>query len=263
MLKNSRKNLILRQDYNMESLQLYLNSMSADRQYGSISWVEFTFPLIECDYHDTLYISVQSCSLPYSFYNVNQYNNLLKYSIYTTIYNVLIPTGNYTILSLLSTLQTILPTFTISYDKIKNKFTFSNASNFTFIYDTFINSTCFELIGMSNIMQNSMNGTITSDIVCNVSSVRHVCIATNFHTSNINKALPNERNILAHIPVHVMPNDVITWSNVNNYRCNLNTNRLNHIVIRILDHKGNLLDLNGVDWSLTLQIDSINYVDND
>jgi hypothetical protein len=242
--------------YSMESLQIYLSSMSADVYYNNNNnWCEFDIPLIECDYSDHLYLSVQSVSIPYSFYNVSEYNNILMYSTVTTTYTIVIPTGNYNITTLLLALQSLMTTFTITYDKIKNKMTFSNSVDFTFL----VVSTCYELIGMSMINQLSVSQQLTSDFVCNMSSVRHLCLATNFTTSNVNKALPNERNILAHIPVSVAPNEVITYANHGQYKCNLFSNNMDHIVIRILDHKGNLIDLNGAEWSITLQIDIINY----
>jgi hypothetical protein len=240
----------------MESLQIYLNSMSADLYYqNSNSWCEFELPLIECDYRDHIYISVQSVAVPYSFYNVSGYNNFLQYSTINGIVDVFISTGNYNINTLLTALITSLPTFGITYDKIKNKLTFTNTIDFTFT----LNSTCFEIIGLSSIVQSSSYCSLTSDYVCNLSTVRHICIATNFYTSNINKALPNERNILCHVPINVGPNEVITWTNQGNYRCNLSTNILSNIVIKILDHQGNVIDLNGGNWSMTLQVDIVNY----
>jgi hypothetical protein len=239
----------------MDSIQIYLNSMSADLYYNSNSWCEFNLPLIECDYRDYIYISVQSVSIPYSFYNVSNYNNLLQYSTINGIYNIYFSVGNYNVATLMTLLQLLLPTFTITYDKIKNKFTFLNSIDFTFT----LASTCFEIIGFSNQPQNSVLYSLTSDNVCNMSTARHVCIATNFYTSNINKSLPNERNILCHVPINVGPNEVITWTNQGNYRCNLSTNILNNIVIKILDHQGNVIDLNGANWSMTLQIDIVNY----
>ncbi len=230
--------------------------MSADIYYNETnSWCEFDIPLIECSYREHLHLSVQSVSIPYSFYNVSDYNNILMYSTHTGTYSIFIPTGNYNIASLLTTLQTLLTTFTISYDKIKNKLTFRNSIDFTFL----MVSTCFELIGLSMINQSSSSLTLTSDFVCNISSVRHLCIATNFTTNNINKALPNERNILAHVPVSVAPNEVISYLNYGNYKCNLFSNIMDHIVIKILDHKGNLINLNGAEWSMTLQIDIVDY----
>ncbi len=242
----------------MESLQIYLNSMSADTYYGnSKSWCEFELPLIECDYKDHIYISIQSVSIPYSFYNINGYNNYLQYTTIIGTFNVYITTGNYNITTLMAALVSILPSFVITYDKIKNKLTFSLNIDFTFT----MASTCFEMLGLSNISQSSNSGSLTSDYVCNLSTIRHLCIATSFYTSNINKAIPNERNILGHIPVTVLPNEVITWINQGNYRCNLSTNILNHIVIKIIDQYGNIIDFNGTNWSMTLQIDIVNYSD--
>jgi hypothetical protein len=199
----------------MESIHIHLNSSNAIKYYNDTyySFVEFTFPVIEIPSDYTIHLSVSHVSIPYSFYNVNERNNILKYSILSTIYTVYIPSGNYTTSNLLSTLKNLLPnTFTITYSGITNKFTFSNSSqDFTFIYDpNNIQSTCFYLLGFSLKYQNSVNKILISDTMVNLSPTRCLCISSSFHTQNISSISPLSNYTICSIPISVNPFTNIT-----------------------------------------------------
>ena len=83
----------------MESLQLYLNSSNADKYLdNSKSHCEWVLPLIEIPDGYHIYLSIQNCVIPYSFYNINSSNNQLIYYIGTSQNILTIPEGNYNIL---------------------------------------------------------------------------------------------------------------------------------------------------------------------
>ena len=101
----------------MESIQIYLNSQMADKYLNGASDCEYNLPLIEIPDGFHIYLSVVSCLIPYSFYNINSSNNTLFYSVGGGDSNRLtIPIGNYNVNSLLSVLKTnISSAFTITY----------------------------------------------------------------------------------------------------------------------------------------------------
>ncbi len=57
----------------------------------------------------------------------------------------------------------------------------------------------------------------------NLSSVRCLCICSQFQTQNISTIAVNKRNILCSIPIHVSPFTMITYEN-QGYKTNLNLN---------------------------------------
>ena len=133
----------------MESIQIYLNSQNADKYYNGASDCEYNLPVIEIPDGFHIYLSVVSCLIPYSFYNINSSNNVLIYSVNTSDPERLtIPIGNYNVHSLLNVLKNSLPTsFTITYDNVKNKFTFQHTTyNFMFLSS----STCLQILGFNN-----------------------------------------------------------------------------------------------------------------
>ena len=52
---------------------------------------------------------------------------------------------------------------------------------------------------------------------------------------------------------------MIEYNNVNNFRTNLFINSINKINIRLADDKGNLIDLNGMYFNITIQLDVVQF----
>jgi hypothetical protein len=248
-----------------DMMHIHLNSSSAIRYYNSTynSQVEFSLPILDIPSDYTIYLSVCHVAIPYSFYNINSSNNILKYSISSSIFTITIPYGNYTALNLLSTLQSLLLSnnFSITYSGITNTFTFTNSNNdFYFIYDPIsIQSTCFNILGFSLNYQYSVNKILISNTMINLAPVRCLCVSSTFRTQNITTISPLSNNILCSIPISVNPFSMITYQN-NGYKTNLNSNLFNSVIINITDQDGNFLNFNSIHWSITLQLELVNYV---
>ena len=117
----------------MESLQIYLNSSNANFYIGgSKSYCEWVLPQIEIPDGFHIYLSVQNCVIPYSFYNISSSNNTLIYVINSTNYNISIPIGNYNINQMIAALLLLMPGFTITYNNINNTLTFNYSQDFQF-----------------------------------------------------------------------------------------------------------------------------------
>jgi hypothetical protein len=248
-----------------DMLHIHLNSSSAIRYYNATynSQVEFSLPILDIPSDYTIYLSVCHVAIPYSFYNINSSNNILKYSLNSTIYSITIPVGNYTSSTLLTTLIGLLSSnnFTITYSGITNTYTFTNSNNdFYFIYDPIsIQSTCFNILGFSLNYQYSVNKILTSNTMINLAPTRCFCISSTFRTQNITTISPLSNNILCSIPISVNPYSMITYQN-NGYKTNLNTNLFNSVIINLTNQDGVFLNFNSIHWSITLQIELVNYV---
>lgn len=119
---------------------------------------------------DPLYIyafKVKECSIPFSFYMVNGYNNAIAFreagdGINRVAY---LPQGNYDAASIIPALETALTTagtqsYTVSYSDTTGRLTISAPGNFV-IRDGQNGSTAWNVLGISN----------TSDTASGVSSV--------------------------------------------------------------------------------------------
>ena len=249
-----------------ESIQIHLNSQYANK-YNNIHYsdCEFALPVIEAQQGYTLYLSVLHCVLPYSFYSINSTNNILFYSEYqatpavnTTVY---ITPGNYNANQLAAYLTTNLPRTNVTYNSITNKFIFTNSVNEFKILNAF--SMCQNLLGIStdDLYNTSIGRSLTLAKQVNLSSTRMVNIATNLQTGCINNLRTNSQDIIACVPVTKNPYSLIDYTNQNNFRVNLNTNTLNFINIKLLDQNGRSLELNQQYFSITLQLDIVNFVE--
>lgn len=239
----------------MESLQLYLNSSNADNYIGNNkSYCEWILPVIEIPDGFHIYLSVQNTSIPYSFYNINSTNNTLIYLLSPSVYNtIIIPQGNYNINNLISTLISLMTGFTITYNNITNKITIIySLGDFTLL----LNSSILSILGFSTTsIIRSLNGTRTSDNSINMHPITSINVVSNLITYNINKSFLNNNSILCRIPINTPPFSIIEYNNNNNFRINLFINTFNSIKIKLLDDNGNILDLNGLNFSITLQLD--------
>ena len=243
----------------MESIQIYLNSQMADKYFNGASDCEYNLPLIEIPDGFHIYLSVVSCLIPYSFYNININNNVLQYSFDgINLITLTIPIGNYNVNSLLSALKTnISSAFTITYDNIKNKFTFTHTTNdFMFMSS----STCLQILGFNNnitILSTSLS--LTSVNCVNVYNIRSIQVNSNLITYNINKVQKNNFCILCSVPITCTPFSLIEYINRTNFKTNLFLNKISNIKIKLTDDNGNLIDLNGCHYSLTLQLDVVSF----
>jgi hypothetical protein len=100
-----------------------------------------------------------------------------------------------------------------------------------------------------------------SQNVINLASVRCICLSTSLQTGCINNNAQNEQNILCSIPVDGQPYSTIVFKNSSNFKVNIYDNVFNNISIKLIDDNGRDIDLNAQFFSLTLQLDIINFVD--
>lgn len=242
----------------LESIQITLNSKFATNYInGSRSNCEFYLPQIEIPIQHHIYISVHSANIPYSFYNIDSTNNTLIYVISSISTTITITPGNYNAIQLAAYLQSLMPNFRVTYNSITNKFTFLNTT-YNFAFDT--SSKCFSILGFSNTNVTSILKSLTSDKCVNMQSKQCINIMSNFATGNISSFDMKSNKMLCCIPLNTQPYSNIIYENPSNFRSNLYTNVISYLNIMITDQENNVLDLNGLDWSLVLQLDIINFV---
>jgi len=259
----------------IESIQIHLNSKYADsyNNNNNLSDCIFQLPVIEIPLQHSIKLSLQHAVIPFSFYNINANNNQIQFqeiivdgngnqtgTINNTLY---ISYGNYNALQLAIYLGTLFPNnrMTVTYDNIRNKFNFTNST-----YDfKFISSlcTCQELLGLStnDLYNSSIFKTYTSNRLINLATVKCICVATNLQTGCITNIAKNETSILCSIPVISNPFSLIDYANTSQFKVDLHSNVINTVRIKLIDQDGNSINLNGMYFTLTLQLDIYNFVE--
>jgi len=248
-----------------ESVQIHLNSKFAKTfNNQNYSDIDFETNLIQVDDRYSIHLSVINASIPYSFYNINSTNNKLNYQELTTPdptgLTLYINYGNYTAYQLATYLSQNLPNTTVTYNSIINKFTFSNSVNDFKILSQF--STCINVLGLStnDLYNSSIGKNLTLFKQVNLAQNQMIKIATNFQSGSISNLNNNDMKILCSFPVSNSPYSLITYTNNDKYKIDLNKNTFNTINIKLLNQDEEPLELNQQYFSLTLQLDFVNFV---
>ena len=237
------------------TINLYINSKFALKQLNGTSNCIFDFSNLPID-DGEIFVSVQSAQIPGTFYNVDDINNLLVYSVNGGAnVNLVIPPSNYNCNSFMAYLMTVMTGFTITFNNQNNKYTFTHATN---VFSFKSTSTCFELLGfIEGQTYNSSGLTLTSTLCINFFTIQAVLIEisnliTNNKTSNVAE---NNPSILVSIPITTSQNSVLSYYNIYNLHERINTvKNFASFQVRLLDQDLDLLDLNGANWTATIQL---------
>lgn len=235
---------------------LYLNSKQALKKInGSTSNCIFDFNSLPIDDGD-IYVSVQTAQIPCTFYNVDTINNTFIYSVGAgPNIQITIPEANYNVNTLQAYLQSVMTGFTVVYNTSTNKYTFTHSSQ-NFVFNRL--STCFELLGFEDgINYNSTAFVLVSTISVNFFTIRNILIeCSNLITVNkTSNILDSNPSILTSIPITVSQGSILSYSNVFGLSDRVTSvKNFASLQIRLLDQDLDLLDLNGCEWSITLQL---------
>lgn len=195
-------------------------------------------------------IKINHCEIPYSFYIINEYNNLLSLSTG----NILLDYGNYNANTFLRLLESKLPAgYTITFNTFNGKFSLQYTTSFSILPT----STCYKLLGFdSDITINSMLNNINFPYPANFLGTKNIYIkCPNIILDNYNTKTKDYITLLS-IPVDVPPFGIILYENASNTKNLIKNIHLDRLDISIYDDDDNLIDFNNIDWSITIEIES-------
>ena len=242
-----------------DSLQLHLSSKNATSYNNNLtSDCNFILPMIEVPSQHYLYMSVIHAVIPYSFYQIDKSNNILSYTINSITLQVLIEPGNYNARQLSLYLTNNMTGFTITYNSIYNKFTFTHIST-DFIFN--VGSTCFGLLGISAVNLNSVSNQLISYQSIDLMPHKCLCVSSNLVTSSFNLSSQSELGVLISLPITSAPYSMITYRGDMSHQQCLYKNSFSSIHLRLTDQHGKSLDLNNIHWAITLQLNVIKFVE--
>lgn len=199
-------------------------------------------------------VSVITFSLPQSQYIVNSNNNILlkkrgAFGEVTTI-----PVGNYNLTSLVSKINELISpnNYTLTYSSLTNKLTMTHTTD-NFYIDK--NSSCWELLGLSRTENlQSITKVAYFPNCCNLSGLNNVNIElNNIATKNINSFDKSISSVILAVPVDVNAGGILSYQRNFEYDIPVPIDCLEFINIVLKDDLGNFLQLNGVNWNLTLK----------
>jgi len=258
---------------------IHINSRDGETyfQTGVTSYFRIFFnEIIKTFENQRLLVSLHSAVVPYSFYNIRtDINDTLSYTIdgSPTTNNIVIPKGNYTTSSLKNKLKEDLDLIltggvTISYDRITQKFTYScitptdAARQLTFNFNLTNTPINIELgfkatdtLTLTNTPQESTN------VVDVNGSIHSLFIRTNLSSSgSLDSESKGLNTILGRIPITTNFGSILFLNpNDSTHKILIHDKHLNKFVIKLTDDRNRVVDLNGLHFTIGIQVDFIDY----
>lgn len=234
-----------------------LNSANSTKLNGTLlSNVNFEFKgLISANQNiKRITCSILNAEIPYSYYNVNIYNNVFRINVSGTDYTITITPGNYNANTLITEIITKLAivsvtSVSITLSPYTGKLTFTTTSpSMTILYT---NNTANKFLGFNTIADSS-GTTIIGLYPLNLLYTLKIRIASSALISNYLDSASNSSNFLASFPVTAQNFGVILYENPLNIQSEISLTELNSFDLKILDDFGNLINFNNVDWTATM-----------
>lgn len=266
---------------------IYINSQDATQVFSDDgSSIKYDLEQsIESPETEELLVSLYSCVIPYSFYNIRKdindtivFNNLTG-SGSALFENFQIPAGNYTISSLgnvirdqLNALSWTTGTYIISYDRVKMKFRYYATGITTDEVDIDLSvyptkAPFVELgfnqhevkvikLGVSNTPVDSEYSTNVPDVNGSIHQVQvRTTLSSKGCFDSINKSYSG---ILGCIPIDVNFGGIIFQNpRDNKHKILISTHSIKSFTVRITDDRGRNLNMNGLNYTIVIQVDSI------
>ena len=209
---------------------------------------------------DRLYsqISIQSAQFPVSFYVVNYSNNTLRYQYHNLpITTISFDVGNYNATSFIAQFHSkVVNQVSLTFDKLTGKYQINSNQNFTFYQQ---GSTCFRLLGLdleSDYVVTTAPYDQPAPFPCNFAGITRLKIVSE-KLATYSRDSSTITNVLATIPVNAPPFGILLYQNTSNFKAMLRERVIDFFDIRIYDDFNNLINFNGIEFGITLQLDII------
>jgi len=215
--------------HSIKNYQLKIDSSNVSSYYNTYK-TSFLYQLsesISCVNGESILYSLISATIPYSFYGLNKYNNMLDVqetiSGVEIIRNISIPYGNYDAISFLKVLIQLLNTshyiYSIIYNKINNKFnikinTIGVKSLFLFGTGPNKECACFAFLGLPQSDIEIDNDYFETGMIT-MNDIYHLQIKTDLGSQNVITS-DSVDNILQVIPI--IPNPLFFLFTTNTYK---------------------------------------------
>jgi hypothetical protein len=232
-----------------DTKQYYLRPSGGLKNNGtSCSDILFNINGLLRDDSNILYntISVIHAEIPYSFYVINEYNNLLSLSTG----NIYVDYGNYNANTLMKFINAKLPTnMVLSFNSTTGKMTLT----YTQPFQIYSSSTIYNVLGFAKTNYSSTTNKIDFPYPFNSLGTKNLYIKSNVLLSNYNSAT-KDYVTLTSIPVNVEPYSIILYNNYSTSSHLIKNTILDEIEIKIYDDNNSLVDFNNIEWSITIEI---------
>ena len=217
----------------------------------------------------TFHLTLASTKIPFSWYSISAHlkNNELEYD--TTPDAIKLEAGNYTVYELVEAINDAEPPFILSYNHITNKITIQNYDTLDHIIK-FASDASAGLAKVLGFEQANTTIKASASIVSGGVVMLHTVHSIFLHSSlAIGNVLTTEANnyeqILDKITMHdARPNEMISHHPYlkGPFHAELTQDVISSFWLALRDQNGRLLQLNGVNYELSLSLNVVKDSDN-
>lgn len=243
----------------IRTLQLVINSR--DRiDYNSTTSTDFRVSLLNPLNFDILEYALESCCIPKTSYNIGSNNNSLAFTGSVGIANVILTPGNYTITTLLAALQTafnIESPDTYVFSLVDGKVTITSAfAGFVLNPDPAPYELLLNLGFNPEQVYTSTLGNLSAPYLPDISGIKNIFIKI----EQLSEYMRDTKNLSSNFKVdYGCPfGSILYFGNQNKYEQYYRTaqnhmRKTQHFDVKLVDESGNIVDLNGSNWSFVLR----------
>ena len=241
--------------FNIRSKECQQNTNNADL----IVSLPFSIDLADDEW---LQIEVISAEIPLSFYNISSalQNNTFNYSkIPGGNVSLIIPNGNYTVDSIMSTINGLQNDFTMSYSDVFNKFLITLKAPITavmFVYSA--SDYTQQLFGITASRQITSSSFL--DGVCNLASVHSILVRSSLNSGNSASTSQSNNDIIQKISLDVNYGGMIILNQNSVIRKNIiKSGSIRQFYLKLTEQNQKILDLNSCNWEMSLLFTKIKH----
>ena len=242
-----------------------LNSSDASQFNNGTKYSDliYSFKNLLIDSEDILYstIGITDCQIPVSWYLVEPETNTLKILWNSVNYTIVLENGNYNANTFITELTTKIELISglfveILLNRINGKLSFdfkdSVPPTVSFLYSG--SEGLFRLIGLDT--QTNYTGIIiVGDYPMNLLGIQRLKICSNNLATNDNfDSSKSSTNVIQVIPIDVPAYGLIVYRNQTTEYGKLKSRRLSNIDIQLYDEFGRFIQMNGIHYCITLQL---------
>jgi hypothetical protein len=229
-----------------------------DNKYSDVEW-DFSDSITMPKKGVEFSVSVVNASIPIGQYNVCDVDLTEAYLYITEVggssWTTYASNGNYTINELITTLKANLPSrFQWTYLAYKNKIIIYNSNNVNFTIR--VTKGLVEPLGLptSGVTYTSSSNNFVFPNSVNMSGLRSINIhLDNLNTKNVSSFTKSTSTTIASIPVDVNSMGIVSYNLSCDYEIPVPISSLDFINIMLRDNQNNLIQNNGIHWSVTLK----------
>lgn len=210
---------------------------------------------------ESIGLALHSVSIPYTFFNIDQYSNQFQARVVgaPAWIDLTVPVGSYNVKQLASAVKTLLDTnlastFSIVYSSIQNSLTFVDTlSTAEFEFNFNVSNSIYRQLGFQKTTYTSVSYTLVSPSSVTLFPYQSVFIHTDLVLGDSQDSMGRQCDVLERVPV-LAPNSLVFFRPTSTQQKFLvNKKIINTFRIYLTYDRVTPVDTRGVDWEISLQ----------